>query len=242
MEKVIYEIEINEMGKFLERPNRFISKVELKNKGIVTVHVHDSGRIKELLYKGNEVSLRKAKDLTKRKTEWDLISAKAPDGEDILLNSSFHRYISENILRDFSISPFGEVDLVKAEVKNGHSRLDYYLEKKGEKIWVEVKGVSLSENKIAIFPDAPSERAVKHLETLMEIKEKGERAAVILLIFRDSYSFIPNYKTDKSFFETFYKALTKGVEVYPIQLKLKNGKIYFTDKKINIISKENTIF
>ncbi|MCI6152590.1 MAG: DNA/RNA nuclease SfsA [Fusobacterium perfoetens] len=242
MEKVIYEIEINEIGSFLERPNRFISKVELKNRDIVTVHVHDSGRIKELLYEGNEVSLRKAKDLTKRKTEWDLISAKAPDGEDILLNSSFHRYISENILRDFSISPFGEVDLVKAEVKNGHSRLDYCLEKNGEKIWVEVKGVSLSENKIAIFPDAPSERAVKHLETLMEIKEKGERAAVMLLIFRDSHSFIPNYKTDKSFFETFYKAISKGVEVYPIQLKLKNGKISFIDKKINIISKENTIF
>lgn len=242
MEKVVYEIEINEIGNFLERPNRFISKVELKNKEVVLVHVHDSGRIKELLFKGNEVSLRKAKDLGKRKTEWDLISAKAPDGEDILLNSSFHRYISENILKDFSISPFGEVDLIKAEVKKEHSRLDYYLEKNGEKIWVEVKGVSLSENKIAIFPDAPSQRAVKHLETLIEIKNKGDRAAVILLIFRDSHSFIPNYRTDKLFFETFYKAITKGIEIYPIQLKLKNGKIYFSNKKINIISKENTIF
>ena len=95
MEKEIYEIEVNETGKFLERPNRFICEAELSDGKIVTAHVHDSGRIKELLYKGNSVSLRKAKDTSKRKTEWDLISAKAEDGEDILLNSSFHRYISE---------------------------------------------------------------------------------------------------------------------------------------------------
>ena len=238
MEKEIYEIEINETGKFLERPNRFICEAELSDGKIVTAHVHDSGRIKELLYKGNSVSLRKAKDISKRKTEWDLISAKAEDGEDILLNSSFHRYISENILRNFEISPFGEVDLVKAEVKNGHSRLDYMLEKDGKKIWVEVKGVSLSVNKRAIFPDAPSERATKHLNTLMEIKKNGERACVLLLVFRDSDSFIPNYETDKLFFETFYKALENGVEVYPIQLKLKNGEIFYTDKKISIEPRE----
>lgn len=234
MEKEIYEIEINETGKFLERPNRFICEAELSDGKIVTAHVHDSGRIKELLYKGNSVSLRKAKDTSKRKTEWDLISAKAEDGEDILLNSSFHRYISENILRDGEISPLGNADNVKAEVKYGHSRLDYLLEKDGEKIWIEVKGVSLSENKHAVFPDAPSTRACKHLETLMELKEKGERACVLLLIFRDSNDFSPNFKTDPNFSELFYKAIEKGVEIYPVQLKLKNGKIYYTDKKINI--------
>lgn len=231
MEKLIYKIEINEIAKFLERPNRFICNAKLKNGDIVIAHVHDSGRIKELLYPENTVFLRRAKDMSKRKTEWDLIGALAEDGEEILLNSSFHRYISENILRDFEISPFGEVDLVKAEVKNGHSRLDYMLEKDNKKIWVEVKGVSLSVNKRAIFPDAPSERATKHLNTLMEIKKNGERACVLLLVFRDSDSFIPNYETDKLFFETFYKALENGVEVYPIQLKLKNGEIFYTDKK-----------
>ena len=239
MEKEIYEIEISEIGKFLERPNRFICEVELSNERIVTAHVHDSGRIKELLYKGNIVSLRKAKDISKRKTEWDLISAKAEDGEDILLNSSFHRYISENILNDEEISPLGKADKVKAEVKYGHSRLDYFVEKGEEKIWVEVKGVSLSENKQAIFPDAPSIRACKHLETLMELKEKGYRAGVLLLIFRDSENFSPNWNTDPNFSELFYKAIERGVEIYPIQLKFKNGKIYYTDKKIKILSKNN---
>lgn len=234
MEKLIYEIEIDEEGKFLERPNRFIAKVKLKNNEEVIAHVHDSGRIKELLYENNTVWLRKAKDMSKRKTEWDLISAKAPDGEEILLNSSFHRYISEIILKDKNLSPLGEVDTVRAEVKNGHSRLDYMLEKDNKKIWVEVKGVSLSVDKMAIFPDAPSVRATKHLETLMDIKEKGERACVMLLVFRNSDSFIPNIETDKVFFETFYKAISKGVEIYPIQLRLEQGKIYFTDKIIKI--------
>lgn len=127
---------------------------------------------------------------------------------------------------------------MKAEVKNGHSRLDYMLEKAGKKIWVEVKGVSLSVNKRAIFPDAPSERATKHLNTLMDIKKNGERACVLLLVFRDSNSFIPNYETDKLFFETFYEALENGIEVYPIQLKLKNGEIFYTDKKISIEPRE----
>ena len=68
----------------------------------------------------------------------------------------------------------------------------------------------------------------------MELKEKGDRAGVLLLIFRDSNDFSPNFKTDPDFSELFYKAMEKGVEIYPVQLKLKNGKIYYTDKKINI--------
>ena len=238
IKKEVYSIEINEEGKFLDRPNRFICEAELSDGKKVTAHVHDSGRIKELLYKGNTVSLRKAKDISKRKTEWDLISAKAEDGEDILLNSSFHRYISENILNDSEISPLGKADNVKAEVKYGHSRLDYLVEKDNQKIWIEVKGVSLSIDKHAIFPDAPSTRACKHLETLMELKEKGERAGVLLLIFRDSDDFSPNWETDPQFSELFYKAMEKGVEIYPIQLKLEKGKIYYTDKKIKIVPKK----
>lgn len=238
MRKEVYSIDIDEEGKFLERPNRFICEVEISDGRKVVAHVHDSGRIKELLYKGNTVSLRKAKDTSKRKTEWDLISAKAEDNEDILLNSSFHRYISENILKDSEISPLGKIDSIKAEVKYGHSRLDYLIEKDGKNIWIEVKGVSLSENKHAIFPDAPSVRASKHLETLMELKEKGDRVGVLLLIFRDSNDFSPNYTTDPEFSKNFYKAIEKGVEIFPVQLKLEKGKIYYTDKKIEILPKK----
>lgn len=235
MDKLIYKIGIDTTGKFLERPNRFIAKVELKDQKEVICHVHDSGRIKELLFLGNEVSLKKAKEGSKRKTDWDLISAKADDGEDILINSAYHRYISENFLRDFEISPFGKVDSITAEVKNGDSRLDYLLEKGEEKIWIEVKGVSLSVNKVAMFPDAPSTRAQKHLKELIKIKENGDRAAVLLLVFRDSKSFRPKYETDLEFSKLFYKAMEVGVEIYPVQFYLKDGDIIYREKKIEIL-------
>ena len=132
--KKLYEIQIDEEGVFLERPNRFIAHVRLENGSEEVVHVHDLGRIKELLYEGNRVKLRRATN-PNRKTKWDMISGRASDGEDILINSSFHRYISENLLNDFEISPLGKIDKLKAEVKYGKSRLDYLLEKDGRKIW-----------------------------------------------------------------------------------------------------------
>lgn len=240
--KKIYEIGNITLGIFKNRPNRFIAEVEINNK-LELCHVHDSGRIKELLFSDNIVGVKKAENLEKRKTSYDVISALTPEkDENILINSAFHRYISENFLKDFTISPFGMIDSLKAEVKNGDSRLDYLLTKENKKIWVEVKGVSLSENKIAKFPDAPSTRAQKHLKELISLKEKGDRAAVLLLVFRDSKEFRPKYETDIEFSKLFYKALEKGVEIYPIQFRLEDGVIYYIDKKIQIIPKENLNF
>ena len=227
--KKLYEIKIDEEAIFLERPNRFIAHVRLDSGSEEIVHVHDSGRIKELLYEGNKVKIRKATNLN-RKTKWDMISGRADDGEDILINSSFHRYVGENLLNDPEISPFGEIESLRAEVKyrkDSKSRLDFLLEKNGERIWIETKGVSLAEGKIAMFPDAPSERAVKHLKELIEIKESGERAAVILLVFRQAKKFRPKYETDPKFNEYFYKAMEVGVEIYPIQLSLDDGIINY---------------
>lgn len=232
--KELYKIQIDEVATFLERPNRFIAHVRLDSGSEEIVHVHDSGRIKELLYEGNRVQLRRATN-PNRKTKWDMISGRADDGEDILINSSFHRYVGENLLNDPEISPFGEIENLRAEVKYGKSRLDFLVEKDGKKIWIETKGVSLAENKVAMFPDAPSERAVKHLQELIEIKENGDRAAVILLIFRDSKVFRPRYETDPKFNEYFYKAIEKGVEIYPIQLSLDDGIINYRGT-VNVMS------
>ncbi|MGL5521386.1 MAG: DNA/RNA nuclease SfsA, partial [Cetobacterium sp.] len=104
---------------------------------------------------------------------------------------------------------------------------------------IETKGVSLSNNKIATFPDAPSVRATKHLNELIEIKKSGHRAAVILIILRDSNFFVPNYETDPIFYKTFYKAIEEGVEIYPLQFSFINGKIFFKHKKIKIIPYKN---
>ncbi|MDU1911860.1 DNA/RNA nuclease SfsA [Fusobacterium sp.] len=236
--KLIYEIGIDKRGKFLERPNRFVADIKLEDNTVVTCHVHDSGRIRELLFEDNSVGIKKAKEGSIRKTQWDVISAFSDDKEDILINSSYHRYISEKFLRDKNLSPFGDYTHIKAEVKYGDSRIDYLIEKDNEKIWVEVKGVSLSLDKKAMFPDAPSTRAQKHLRELIEIKEKGDRAAVLLLIFRESNTFRPKWETDPKFSELFYEAMEKGVEIYPIQFFLKGGKIMYEEKEIRILTKQ----
>lgn len=232
----IYKIDYDEEATFLERPNRFIARVLRDNGEEVICHVHDSGRLPELLYVGNRVKIKKASN-PDRKTGWDVISAKA-ESEDILINSAYHRYISENILKNPKISPFGEVDELKAEVKYGKSRIDYKLIKDGKEIWVEIKGVSLSVEREAQFPDAPSERAQKHLLELMEIVEEGHRGAVVLLVLRDSYGFRPRFETDPKFNEVFYKAKEKGVEIYPLQLEYKDGNINYIGP-IEIIPNKN---
>lgn len=234
--KFIYNIPTDEEATFLERPNRFIAKAIRDNGEEIICHVHDSGRLPELLYNGNRIKIRKAAN-PERKTAWDVISAKGGD-EDVLINSAFHRYISEKLLKDFEISPFGFIDELKAEVKYGKSRIDYKLLKDGKEIWVEIKGVSLSINREAQFPDAPSERAQKHLTELMELVEKGHRAAVVLLVLRDSYGFRPKFETDPKFNDLFYLAMEKGVEIYPIQLEYKDNNINFLGK-IDIIPNKN---
>ena len=104
------------------------------------------------------------------------------------------------------------------------------------KIYLEVKGCTLIENKVATFPGAPSVRATKHLNELMELKKEGYRAAVLILVFRKSDIFRPRHEIDKDFAEAFYKAKRKGVEVYPMLLSYKNKNIYF-EKKLEILRK-----
>ncbi|MCQ8211788.1 DNA/RNA nuclease SfsA [Cetobacterium somerae] len=233
--KFIYRVNIDEVAKFIDRPNRFIANLQLKNGEIVSAHVHDSGRIKELLFPGNTILLRKAENIENRKTFWDVIAAYSNNNEQILINSSIHRYITDNYFKNFDISCFGSYDFIKPEVKYGNSRLDYLIEKNNEKIYIETKGVSLSIDGVATFPDAPSVRATKHLKELIKIKKSGTRAAVVLIILKDSKFFTPNYETDPIFYETFYEALKSGVEIYPIQFYFCNGEIFFKNKKIEIL-------
>lgn len=222
-------IRISDMkkGLFVERPNRYLADVIMK--GVqVKVHVHDPGRLKELLYEGNECLIRYAAG-PKRKTDWDMIAAGADNGF-VLIHSGYHRSIANAILENDEISPFGKLKTIKPEVKFGHSRIDFRLmDENDEIIWVEVKGCSLSEDGVAKFPDAPTVRGTKHLESLIAIKESGERACVFILVLGKSEIFEPNGVTDPDFYDTFYKAMDSGVEVYPLRVELdpESGVIRF---------------
>jgi sugar fermentation stimulation protein A len=196
----------------------------------VEVHIHDPGRLKELLYPGNKVLLKKAAN-DKRKTKWDVIAA-SYHGNWILAHSGYHSDIAEWIIKKPEISPFGKIKDITREPRMGKSRLDFLLEKmNGKKIWVEVKGCTLAINGIALFPDAPTARGKRHLETLISAIKKGAKAAVFILVFRpDAKCFAPNKETDPDFSNTFYEALDMGVMMYPLLFRYEDEKIYYLDR------------
>ena len=222
----LFKVEDLIKGKFIARPNRYIADVEIDGK-IETVHVHDPGRLKELLFENNEVLVKYVASET-RKTSWDMIAAKK-ENEFVLIHSGYHRYIAEAILKHPKLNPFGEFETLKAEVKYGKSRIDF----KGnimntqtkviEELWVEVKGCSLSEDKVAMFPDAPTIRGTRHLEELIEIRNHGARAGVLLLVLSDADLFVPKIDTDPKFYEAFYRAIDSGVEIHPIKVLLSSS-------------------
>jgi len=220
---------------FKSRPNRFLGIVDIPSpkkdrKRNVKVHVHDPGRLEELLYPGNQVLVKKATNKN-RKTGWDVIAA-FYEGDWILTHSGYHREIAEWVLNNPKVSPFGKVKSIIPEVKSGKSRLDFLLEKKnGKKIWVEVKGCTLARDGMALFPDAPTERGRRHIETLIKLKKKGDDAAIIILIFRsDAKCFAPNVETDPNFFNIFFKAIDIGVQVYPLVFEFENRALYYFNK------------
>ena len=234
----IYRIDYDKTVIFKERVTRFTVRFEFKGKekekGEDFAHLHDTGRLKELLVDGAELLIKKA-DKEERKTKWDVIAVKI-NNETVLINTAFHRYIAEAVFNNEKLSPFGKPLYIKPEMKCNKSKMDFYMETEKEKIYIETKGCTLVEDNIAKFPGAPSVRAVKHLRELMELKEEGFRAAVIILIFRRSEIFAPEHNIDREFSETFYEAMEKAVEIYPILLKYEDKNIYF-EKNVGIVEK-----
>lgn len=228
MTKSLVHLPFDSKGIFVSRENRFLGKVRLKDTdSVVKVHVRDPGRLEEILYEGNEVLLEKAES-DDRKTDWTLLAGKVKD-DWILVNSGYHRKISESILNDQVLSPFGEIEGYEAEKKLGDSRIDFSLQKNEGDIWVEVKGCTLAEEEIALFPDAPTKRGKRHVEELIRANEaKDTSAALLFLVFRpDARCFSPYEKQDPDFSKSFEKALEEGVEVHAIQLEYDGSDILY---------------
>ena len=199
-------------GKFIERPNRFIAYVDVdgEENNPQTVHVKNTGRCKEILVPGATVYLEKS-DNPNRKTKYDLVKVLK---EDRLINmdSQAPNKVVEEWLRDNNL--YKNTTLVKAEKKYGDSRFDFYIEGDGKKAWMEVKGVTLEKDGVALFPDAPSERAVKHVEHLIKAKKEGYDAYIMLVIqMTDIQYFTPNVETHPKFAEALIGADAAGVKV-----------------------------
>ena len=220
----------DQKARFLKRPNRFLALARLENQeadDALEIHVRDPGRLEELLFPGNELLLRYAAR-PGRKTDWDLIAARCAD-EWVLVNSGLHAAIAKAFLENTAISPFGSPASIKGEVRYGGSRLDFFISTANdEKIYIEVKGCTLTREDTALFPDAPTARGRRHLKELISISRRGLRAAVLFLVFRSkSRVFRANRETDWKFAEALYTAHSSGVEIYPLLLEYRRGIIWY---------------
>ena len=196
-------------GTFLERPNRFVAYVELAGKR-ETVHVKNTGRCKELLQPGATVYLEKSSN-PDRKTAYDLVAVQK--GERLInMDSQIPNKVVEEWLWKKEL--FHDLVLVRPETKYGKSRFDFYLETKEDKIFMEVKGVTLEEDGVVRFPDAPSERAVKHVDELIQATEAGYKAYILFVIqMKDVKYFAPNENTHPEFAEALRMAKQAGVKI-----------------------------
>lgn len=203
-------------GIFLERPNRFIAHVEIDGQRHVA-HVKNTGRCRELLVSGATVYLE-GNDDPSRKTAWDLIAVEK--GERLInMDSQAPNRVFGEWVRSGGFLP--HVTLMRPETRFGDSRFDFYVEVDGARHFIEVKGVTLEEDGVVRFPDAPTERGVKHLEALMAAKEQGYEAWVCFVIqMSDVKRFEPNDVTHPQFGETLRRAARAGVHVLALECEV----------------------
>lgn len=206
-------------GRFIARPNRFIAEVrtEPSDGTAVRAHVKNTGRCRELLLPGAEVWLEDFEGrMGSRKLRYSLISVKK--GEKLVnMDSQASNKVCEEALLSgrLKLPGMDKLTLVQREKTFGSSRFDFYVEDvAGRKGWLEVKGVTLEEDGIARFPDAPTERGVKHVLELMEAVSKGYCGYVLFVIQMEGIvCFAPNDKTHRAFGDALRKAAAAGVHV-----------------------------
>ena len=196
-------------GVFVSRQNRFVAIVTVDGQNKVC-HVKNTGRCRELLIQGVTVLLEKCGG-NNRKTEYDLVAVYK--GQELINidsqapNKVFGEWIKE---RGF----FGETTLIRAETTYKNSRFDYYIENNDQKIFVEIKGVTLENDGVAMFPDAPTERGIKHLSELADAVKNGYASYVFFIIqMKNCRYFTPNVKTHPQFAQALIKVEKTGVNI-----------------------------
>ena len=194
---------------FVDRPNRFIAHVELNGR-LEVCHVKNTGRCRELLIPGCRVYVQHQPSPT-RKTAYDLIAVEK--GERLLNmdanapNRVFNEYVrAGRFLRGWSV--------IRPETTHGDSRFDFYLESPGHRLFAEVKGVTLEDDGVMRFPDAPTARGVKQLEGLARCVQEGYEAWAVFVIQTENVRWMePNRRTHPAFADALRQAVQAGVHL-----------------------------
>ncbi len=203
---------------FLKRPNRFIAEVEL-NGHIETVHVKNTGRCKELLIPGCEVWLTEP-GTPGRKTRYDLVAVRKSDKVLYNIDSQAPNKVAKEWLEEQGF------DKILPEYTYGDSRIDFYMERGREKYLMEVKGCTLEMGGVGYFPDAPTDRGVKHIRELIKAKEAGYHASLAFVIQMDGVKEVrANVATHPEFGEAMEDAKKAGVEIVFLTCHVEPDKI-----------------
>lgn len=193
-------------GIFLDRPNRFVAHVEIGGLR-ETVHVKNTGRCRELLIPGREVILSHS-DSPSRKTAYDLIAVEKPGLGLVNIDSQAPNHVMKEWLLGL------DFDLIRPEFSYGSSRIDFYMERRGRRYLTEVKGCTLEIGGVGYFPDAPTERGLKHLHELARAQQEGFLASVAFVIPMGGVTkVLPNMETHPAFGIALSEAEAAGVQV-----------------------------
>lgn len=222
-----------EKAVFLERPNRFIAYAEINGRK-ETIHVKNTGRCAELLRPRADIYVQKS-DNPERKTKWDLIAVEKGSTM-VNMDSQIPNRVVQEWIEGGGL--FGDAPYVRPETTYGNSRFDLYVETRepeNRRIFIEVKGVTLEENGVARFPDAPSERAVKHVEELCQAVKDGYEAYIIFVIqMKGIRYFTPNVDTQPAFGEALKKARASGVNILAYDCQVTPDSIVL-DEPVSVV-------
>lgn len=202
-------------GVFLKRPNRFIAHIKIDGKEEIC-HVKNTGRCRELLPQGAEVYCQQS-DNPNRKTKYDLITVKKGDRLINMDSQAPNIAAGEWLAR----GELGNISDLKPETTHGGSRFDFSFVKDGKKCFLEVKGVTLENDGVCAFPDAPTERGAKHLKDLTQAVQDGFGAYVLFVIQMDDVKYLhPNDDTDPAFGKALREAAAAGVQVLAMDCRV----------------------
>ena len=214
---------------FIERPNRFIAICDIDGE-TVKAHVRNTGRCRELLISGVKVYLE-ISDQEKRKTGYTLIAVEKGDRLVNIDSIAPNKVVLEALKNgQMQLLNSEKTTLIKTEKRYYDSRFDFYLETSSKKTFIEVKGVTLEDNNVALFPDAPTERGIKHIRELVKAVYEGYEAYIVFIVqMRGVSSFSPNIKTHPEFGFELRKAFEAGVHVICFDCYIGNDNILLGD-------------
>lgn len=212
-------------GQFHNRLNRFVAEVWIKGE-LQTVHVKNTGRCRELLIQGAEVILELSEQ-PKRKTKYDLVCVYKQGLGWVNLDSQ----APNKVVREWLDNQ--DYTYIKPEYTYGNSRIDFYMEKDGIKYLMEVKGCTLEEDGIGYFPDAPTERGIKHLKELTKAVDEGYICSIAFVIQMEGIHEVrANIKTHREFGQALEEAQKAGVQVLFLECKVTEDSIQICKVKV----------